>query len=161
MRITIRCDDDAGYWMILQDGCGIAKTKSKTQALRIRDALNAVFEDGLCGLTVENTTDNIPARVDGYPRAVVLALTGMHLVVRKPDDKLDVWAVADCRIVSPGPPDKETVADDPPNIYIYGACELLRRFIACGVEDLGKELADVALDAKTFLALREREQPTF
>lgn len=92
--LHIEHDDDGGCFRLIDDGVGLCTSKSRNVLVRLRDALNAVRATGLTGLTVENTKDTVPSRIDGFPRGVVLALSDAHLVIRKPDNMLDLWHVA-------------------------------------------------------------------
>ncbi len=126
--LTIEADEDSGCHRLIDDGIGLCTSKSRNVLVRIRDALNAVRATGLAGLTVESTKDTIPNRIDGQPRAVVLALSDAHLVVRKSDNMLDLWRVCDCRVVEPTRPEKDTPSNEPP-IGVRTACELLTRWL--------------------------------
>jgi len=152
--LTIEKDDDAGCHRLIDDGIGLCNSKSRNVLVRIRDALNAVHATGLAGLTVESTKDTIPNRVDGQPRAVVLALSDAHLVVRKSDNMLDLWHVGECRVVDPARPEKDTPSNEPA-IGVYTACELLTRWL--------HEYGDpdkIEAATKKFLAARKRAEPT-
>jgi len=111
--LTIEGDENDGYYMLVDDGIGMCKSKSRNVLVRVRDALNAIRGTGLFGLTVENTDGAIPNRGGVRPRGVALALLGPSVVVRKPDGKLDMWSITDCRIVEPERPDKPTKFNDP------------------------------------------------
>ena len=150
--LTIESDDDNGYWMLLDDGIGIAKSKSRNALVRIRDALNAIRETGLVGLTVEEDARE-------RPRGVVLAIAGNDLIVRLSDNTLDSWCARDCLIVEPERPTTPTPWNDPA-IGIFPAVDLLKRVLACRVATLGPELAAVAGDIEKFLKEREKAQPT-
>lgn len=149
---TIEKDDDNGFWMLLEDGVGIARSKSRNSLKRIRDALWAVEGGGLIGLTVEED-------IDDHPRGVVQAISGNDLIVRLVDGKLDVWHAGDCRLIEPERPDKPTPWNDPA-IGIYPAVALLQRVLACGIGEMGRELEAVAIDIEIFLRAREAAQPT-
>jgi hypothetical protein len=105
--ITIESDDYDGYYMLVDDGIGMCKSKSRNVLVRVRDALNAIRETGLVGLTVESAKDT---------RGVVLALSDMYLVVRQPDNMLALWRIDNCRVVEPERPDKPTKFNDPEDI---------------------------------------------
>jgi len=107
--LTIESDDYDGYYMLVDDGIGMCKSKSRNVLVRVRDALNAVRDTGLVGLTVEED-------IDDKARGVVLAISGNDLIVRLADGKLDSWTVCDCRIVEPERPDKPTKFNDPEDI---------------------------------------------
>jgi hypothetical protein len=149
-------DDDNSFWMLLEDGCGIARSKSRNALRRIRDALVAVEGGGLVGLVVEED-------IDPRPRGVVQAISGNDLIVRLPDDKLDSWNVRDCRLVEPERPTTPTPWNDPA-IGIYPAVDLLKRVVAlANMEDhaeLALAVVDVAEDAEKFLEARKAAQPT-
>lgn len=151
--LTIEHDDDGGCFRLLDDDVGLCTSKSRNVLVRLRDALNAVRATGLAGLTVENTKDTVPSRIDGFPRAVVLALSDAHLVVRKLDNMLDLWRVCECRVVDPARPDKETPSNEPA-IGVRTACELLTRWM--------HEYGDpdkIEAATKKFLAARKRAEP--
>ena len=145
-------DEDNGYWMLLEDGIGVAKSKSRNALRRIRDALVAIEGAGLVGLTVMED-------IDPRPRGVVQAISGNDLIVRLADDKLDSWNVRDCVLVEPERPTTPTPWNDPA-IGIYPAVDLLKRVLACGIDTMGHELEVVADDIKKFLEAREKAQPT-
>jgi len=160
----IVADVDNSYWMLLEDGIGMAKSKSRNALKRIREALVAVEGAGLVGLTVEeiavrndhnytgiSTNDNV--------RGVVQAISGNDLIVRLTDDKLDSWNVRDCRLVEPEKIDTPTPWNDP-SIGIYPAVDLLKRVLACGIDTSGHELEAVAEDIREFLKARDAAQPT-
>lgn len=129
--LTIEHDDDGGCFRLIDDGIGLCTSKSRNVLVRLRDALNAVGESNLGGITVKHQKDTIPNRVDGYPRGVVLALVSgpPQLVVRRTDNNaLDVWHVTDCVVVEPARPDKDTPSNEPP-IGVRTACELLTRWL--------------------------------
>jgi hypothetical protein len=161
--ITIEMDDDAGYFMLIDDGIGLAKSKSRNVLVRIRDALNAVRETSLTGLAVEYRVDTMGTRIDGYPRGVVLAFSTAGFLVRLSNNKLDEWPVRNCHIVEPERPTTPTPWNDPA-IGIYPAVELLKRVVTLSnLEDraeLALAVVDVAEDAEKFLKAREIAQPT-
>lgn len=153
--LHIEHDDDGGCFRLIDDGIGLCTSKSRNVLVRIRDALNAVRETGLAGLTVEYRVDTIPNRIDGFPRGVVLALVSSpaQLVVRLPDDKLDIWLVNNCKVVEPTPPKRDTPSNEPP-IGVRMACDLLTRWL--------HEYSDPdAIEAvtKKFLADRRAAEP--
>jgi hypothetical protein len=165
MMLTIEMDEENGYFMLIDDGIGLAKSKSRNVLVRIRDALNAVRETSLVGLTVENTADNIPSRVNGFPRGVVLAQDAPRgLVVRLAEGKLDVWSVHTCRVVEPERPKCDTPWNDPA-IGVLSAVELLQRWqaldghlnSASAVEEICGKLTD---DTRKFLEARKAAEPT-
>lgn len=149
---TIEKDDDNGCWMLLEDGVGIARSKSRNALRRIRDALWAVEGGGLVGLTVEED-------IDDRPRGVVQAISDNYLVVRLADGKLDTWNAGDCRLVEPERPDKPTPWNDPA-IGVISAVDLLKRVLACSIDTMGSELEAVAQDIRQFIKAREDAQPT-
>lgn len=145
-------DVDNGFWMLLEDGVGMARSKSRNPLRRIRDALMAVEGGGLVGLTVVEDGD------EPQPRGVVQAISGNDLIVRLADDRLDSWNVRDCRLVEPERPDKPTPWNDPA-IGVIPAVDLLKRVLACGIDTMGAELEAVADDIKQFIKAREDAQP--
>ena len=156
--LTIEHDDDGGCFRLLDDGIGLCTSKSRNVLVRVRDALNAIRETGLVGLTVKQVKDTIPNRVDGYPRGVVLALVSgpPQFVVRRPDNKLDIWPVIDCVVVEPEPPEKETPSNEPP-IGVRTAVTLLERFLSCEREVSID--SDLVRDTNKFLADRRAAEP--
>jgi hypothetical protein len=114
--LTIESDEHDGYYMLVDDGIGMCKSKSRNVLVRVRDALNAIRGTGLFGLTVENIGGAIPTRGGARLHGVALALSGPSVVVRMPDGKLDMWSITDCRIVEPERPDKPTKFNDPEDI---------------------------------------------
>jgi hypothetical protein len=160
--ITIERDDDNGYFMLVDDGIGLTKSKSRNVLVRIRDALNAVRETSLVGLTVHNNTKNpVGDSLVGNTlktHGVVLALgSSGDLIVRLADGKLDEWAVQDCRVVEPERPTQNTPWNDPA-IGILTAVELLKRWMHVHA-DHGDGIA-IAEDTRTFLAARKAAEPT-
>lgn len=162
MTLHIEKDDDAGCFRLIDDGIGLCTSKSRNVLVRIRDALNAVGQTGLQGLTVEHVKDTIPNRVDGYPRGVVLGLCSgpPQLVVRREpgikgltENKLDVWMAVECRVVEPAKPDRDTPSNEPP-IGVLTACELLTRWL----HEYGDPDA-IEAATKKFLAARKRAEP--
>jgi hypothetical protein len=117
--LTIECDDDGGCYRLLDDGIGLCVSKSRNVLVRVRDALNAVRETGLVGLTVACGADT----------GVVLALCSgpPQLVVRRANGQLHTWLVVDCCVVEPARPDKDTPSNEP-GIGVYAACDLLHRW---------------------------------
>jgi hypothetical protein len=157
---SLVADEENGYWMLLQDDVGIAKSKSRNSLKRIRDALRAVEDAGLVGLLVENTKDTVPSRIDGFPRGVVLAINGHDLIVRRTDDKLDEWLITHCRLVEPEKPTTPTPWNDPA-IGIYTAVKLLQRVVDFDtLERAGAGFRPIADDIRKFLEAREAAQPT-
>lgn len=159
--LTIEMDEDAGYFMLVDDGIGLAKSKSRNVLVRIRDALNAVRETSLVGLTVENRTDNVPSRVEGFPRGAVLALAGDRLVVRLADNKLALWPVAICCVIEPEPPKRNTPWNDPA-ISVSVAAELLTRWLRLNASPRDTPVGEIMALAKTtttFLEAREAAEP--
>lgn len=147
--------EDAGYWMLLEDGIGMAKSKSRNALKRIRDALQTAQETGLIGLTVE---------IEGVKRGIVQAISDRaDLIVRRTGvlqtDNLEVWPVHACRLVEPDKIDTPTPWNDPA-IGVIPAIKLLERVLACGIDTMGHELETVADDIKKFLKAREDAQPT-
>jgi hypothetical protein len=151
--LTIEKNDDAGCFMLIDDGIGLAQSKSRNVLVRIRDALNAVRETSLVGLTVENTDGTIPNRGGVRPRGVVLALDSPgDFVVRLPDGKLDEWSVKNCRVVEPDPPTRDTPWNSPV-IGVRPAIELLKRWLALQRDD--RREAELVQATETFLEARE------
>lgn len=157
----ITADEDNSYWMLLEDGVGIAKSKSRNALRRIRDALEAVEGEGLVGLTVEGHDLQKPPP---WKRGVIQAINGdsFTFIVRLEDDRLDIWSIRDCRLVEPERPTTPTPWNDPA-IGIYPAVDLLKRVI--GVANLNGELGRLAVvslaeDVEKFLAAREAAQST-
>lgn len=146
---TIECDDDNGCWMLLEDGVGLARSKSRKVLVRLRDALWAVEGQGLAGLTVENDVEHC--------RGVVQGIDGPLLTVRKSNNKLATWVAGSCSVVEPERPDKPTPWNDPA-IGVLPAVELLKRVLACGYS--GEELRTVGEDIQRFLKARADAQPT-
>jgi hypothetical protein len=146
MMLTIEHDDDGGCYRLLDDGIGLCISKSRNVLVRVRDALNAVRETGLVGLTVACGADS----------GVVLALCSgpPQLVVRRANGQLHTWLVVDCCVVEPARPDKDTPSNEP-GIGVYAACELLKQFLACEEE----ELDALAGDVEKFLAARKAAEP--
>ena len=144
--LTIEKDDDGGCYRLIDDGIGLCTSKSRNVLVRIRDALNAVRETGLVGLTV----------ACGADPGVVLALCSgpPQLVVRRANGQLHTWMAADCRVIEPAPPDRDTPGNEPP-IGVLTACELLRRWLV-ETQD-GPE--GIATDTRNFLAARQAAEP--
>lgn len=156
---TITCDEENGYHMLLEDGIGMAKSKSRNALRRIRDALTV--ENALIGLTVKLIDLQESSRkIQTHTWGVVLAVSEDTLVVRLSDDHLDRWTISACQIVDPDQIDKETHASDPPNIGILAAVKLLERFLSRNRDSVG-DLYDLAEDVKKFLAAREAAQPAW
>jgi len=160
---TIEKDDDNGCWMLLEDGIGMARSKSRTVLRRLRDALWAVEGGGLVGLTVKE--DGGDKR-----RGVVQAISGCELIVRLSDDGLAAWNVGTCSLVEPERPDKPTPWNDPA-IGIIPAVALLKRVVAIAAnEDPGQDYStpsefryaidSLAEDVAKFIQAREDAQPT-
>lgn len=156
MTLHIEHDDDGGCFRLIDDGVGLCISKSRNVLVRIRDALNAVGQTGLQGLTVKHQKDTIPNRVDGYPRGVVLALVSgpPQLVVRRVDNNaLDVWHVTECVVVEPEKPKRDTPSNEP-GLGVHAACELLMRWL--------HEYGDpdkIETATKKFLTARKRAEP--
>jgi hypothetical protein len=143
-HLELEHDDDAGYWLLREDGVGLAKSKSRTVMMRVRAALSA--PNALVGLTVELGD----GRVQGHGLVLGLAPSA-QLVVRLADDRLATWSISDCKIVDAPKPDKDTPSDDPPNIYISGAVQLLEQVLkADSVDEFNALISDI----KKFLAAR-------
>jgi hypothetical protein len=148
----IVADEDNGFWMLLEDGIGMARSKSRNVLKRVREALQAVEGAGLVGLTVEEDSAE-------KPRGVVQAISGNDLIVRLTDDRLDSWNVRDCRLVEPERPDKPTPWNDPA-IGIIPAVDLLERVIDFAALDrCGAGMDAIVDDIKKFLKAREDAQP--
>jgi hypothetical protein len=158
--LTIEHDDDGGCFRLLDDGIGMCTSKSRSVLVRVRDALNAIRATGLVGLTVKHQKDTIPNRVDGYPRGVVLALVSgpPQLVVRRADDKLDVWPVLDCVVVEPERPEKETPSNEP-GLGVHAAVALLLRWLEASSLESPERTAKVRKETEQFLKARKRAEP--
>jgi len=158
--LTIEQDDDGGCFRLLDDGIGLCISKSRSVLVRVRDALNAIRETGLVGLTVKHQKDTIPNRIDGYPRGVVLALVSgpPQLVVRRADGKLDVWPVIDCVVVEPERPEKETPSNEP-GLGVHAATQLLLRWLEASSFESPERNAKVRKDTEQFLKARKRAEP--
>jgi hypothetical protein len=143
--LTIEKDDDGGCYRLIDDGIGLCTSKSRNVLVRIRDALNAVRETGLVGLTV----------ACGADPGVVLALCSgpPQLVVRRANGQLHTWMAADCRVIEPAPPDRDTPSNEPP-IGVLTACELLTRWL----HEYGDPDA-IEAATKKFLADRRAAEP--
>lgn len=154
--LYIEKDDDGGCFRLIDDDVGLCTSKSRNVLVRVRDALNAVRETGLVGLTVKHQKDTIPNRIDGYPRGVVLALVSgpPQFIVRLADNRLDVWPVIECHIVEPAKPGRDTPSNEPP-IGVRTACDLLTRWL----EEYG-DPDEIETATKKFLAARKRAEPT-
>lgn len=151
--ILIEKDEDNGYFMLVDDGIGLAKSKSRNVLVRIRDALNAVRETGLVGLTVRTR----PPGLTG----VVLALSRRGLVVRLLDGALGDWPIEQCQIIEPERPTTPTPWNDPA-IGILPAVELLKRALHLeNLENLtGRDPSQLAIDITEFLEARRAAEPT-
>ncbi len=167
-HLELQHDEDAGYWILLEDGVGLAKSKSRTVMVRIRAALSA--PNALVGLTVEQVKDTIPNRIDGYPRGLVLGVADpVQLIVRLADDRLATWNINDCKVVDAPKPEKATPSNDPADIYIDGAVNLLLRWVeAMALSDGPAGIAVVnadrrhklTVDTQQFLKARKRAEAT-
>jgi hypothetical protein len=149
-KYTLERDDENGYWMLLHDGVGMAKSKSRNVLKRIRDALEAVEGGGVYGLTVEAAYD--------HRRGVVLALQGAHLIVRTSTGQLEDWNATGCHVVEPARPDKATPWNDPA-IGVLSAVALLKRCLAYGISTQHAEGQEIVDDVRAFLKAREDAQP--
>jgi len=167
--LTIEKNDEMGYFMLLDDDCGICKSKSRNALVRIRDALNAVRKIGLVGLTVENHVDTMGTRINGFECGVVLALANNRLIVRLPDDRLDEWYVGNCQVVEPPSPAPTPWND--PAIGVLSAVELLRSFLTFAndvlntvepvdLDNVGRRgIEKIIADTEAFLAARKAAEP--
>lgn len=137
--LTIEADEDGGCHRLIDDGIGLCTSKSRNVLVRIRDALNAVRETGLVGLTVEKAIGTVADKqsIRGVVCAVVAAPHGAFgdaaivsagLIVRRDGGKLEVWAAHTCSVVEPARPEKDTPSNQPP-IGVRTACELLTRWL--------------------------------
>lgn len=161
--LHIERDDDGGCFRLIEDGVGLCASKSRNVLVRVRDALNAIGETSIGGLTVENTKDTVPTRIDGPPRGVVLAYSSPYLIVRRADNRLDEWFIKDCRIVEPEKPSRDTPSSEPA-IGIYAALRLLERWLGVSHHLEGApanvEIAmNIAKDTRIFLQARADAEP--
>lgn len=150
--IIIERDDDSGYWRIIEDGVGIAKSKSRNCCIRIRDALNAIGNVSLIGSTVRPMDSELNAS------GVVLAVSDKGLIVRLNNGFLDLWDIIGSQIIEPEYPDKETTFNDPA-IGVLSAVELLQRFLSVANTLNEHDLADLVENTTTFLSQRESAEP--
>lgn len=153
--LYIERDDDGGCFRLIEDGIGLCTSKSRNVLVRIRDALNAVGETSIGGLTVEHT--------DGRMRGIVLTYSGAYLIVRLPDGRLGEWFPKDCRIVGPEKPQRDTPSSEPA-IGVYAALRLLERWLGVSSHLEGApanvEIAmKIADETRKFLQARADAEP--
>lgn len=146
-RYTLVRDDDNGYWMLLDDNVGIAKSKSRRSLMRIRDALEAVEGGGVYGLTVEKSNGK---------RGVVLDFNRLLLIVRTTTNHLEEWVASACHVVEPERPDKITPWNDPA-IGVLPAVELLKQWLQDA--HFGTGYPELKEATEQFLKAREDAQP--
>lgn len=159
--LTIEKNDEEGYFMLLDDGIGMCKSKSRNVLVRVRDALNALANTGLVGHTVDNRYDSMETRVNGFPRGVVLAHASNGIVVRLPDGQLDVWEIGTGKIfiIEPTHP-KSTAEWHDPAIGAGPAVALLQCWLQLSPTSEPEEVAAVAAATRKFIEMREAAQPS-
>lgn len=111
-RIGLRHDPASGYFLITEDGVGLARTKSGTAARRIRDALTRLGDHGLLiGQRVQRSSGigvvvavNVGLNETGQDKSVML--------MRLEDHTLETWPISHCTILDNLTVDVPTETDD-------------------------------------------------